>query len=68
MKQFEHEVLGFDASTQKRFKEMQTTLQHRGAAGFEIVSVVQTSMNSNTFMVFLKREILFDEALSSEVA
>ncbi len=56
MKTFEHEVLKFDANDKKSFALMQETLREWGASGYEVVSVVGTSLNSSNFTVFLKRE------------
>lgn len=56
MKTFEHEVLTFDANDKKNFAGMQETLREWGAVGYEVVSVVGTSVNSSNFTVFLKRE------------
>ena len=47
MKTFEHEVLTFDANDKKSFAGMQETLRDWGAAGYEVVSVVGTSVNSS---------------------
>ncbi|WP_108816832.1 hypothetical protein [Loktanella sp. Alg231-35] len=57
MKKFEHEVLSFDANGKKEYAAMQATLREWGESGFEIVSVVGTSMNGSDFTVFLKREV-----------
>ena len=57
MKTFEHEILTFDANDKKSFAGMQETLRDWGAAGYEVVSVVGTSVNSSNFTVFLKREL-----------
>ena len=47
MKTFEHEVLTFDASDKKGFETMKSTLSTWGDAGFEIVSVVGSSVNAS---------------------
>ncbi|MEN8950649.1 hypothetical protein [Planktotalea arctica] len=57
MKQFEHEIMTFDLATKKGNKHMAETLQAWGAVGFELVSVVPTSINATGVTVFLKREI-----------
>lgn len=60
MKRFNHEVLSFDANGKKEYKAMQDKLRDWGEAGFEIVSVISTSMNGSYFTVFLKREMIVD--------
>lgn len=60
MKKFEHEVLTFDANGKKGHATMQNSLREWGEAGFEIVSVVGTAINSSNFTVFLKREVQSD--------
>jgi hypothetical protein len=44
MKQFEHEVLNFDISTDKKYAVMQQTLREWGDVGFEVISVVPASL------------------------
>ncbi len=58
MKQYEHEVLSFDASTTKGFAKMQQELQEWGKAGFEIVSAVSGTVSGDIIRIFMKREIL----------
>lgn len=66
MKTFEHEVLTFDASDKKGFDTMKSTLSTWGDAGFEIVSVVGSSVNASYFTVFLKRPRSVDEPIAEE--
>lgn len=62
MKQFEHEVLSFDANGKKGYAAMQLTLKEWGEAGYEVVSVVNTAMNGCNFTVFLKREVMQEQS------
>jgi hypothetical protein len=64
MKSFEHEVLGFDLSTDKGHQDMRQKLQEWGKAGYEIVSVVPSNVGFSSVNIFLKREL--DGAQSSE--
>ena len=63
MKQFEHEVLSFDASTTKGFAKMQQELQEWGKAGFEIVSAVSGTVSGDIIRIFMKREILENQSI-----
>lgn len=58
---FEHEILTFGTSTKKEMKKMADTLTEWGEAGFEVVSVVSTSMNGSHVTAFLKREVLVED-------
>ncbi|WP_341369146.1 hypothetical protein [Yoonia sp. BS5-3] len=58
---FEHEVLTFGTSNAKEMKKMADTLTEWGAAGYEVVSVVSTSMNGSHVTAFLKRKVLVDD-------
>lgn len=57
MKRFEHEVLTFAVGRTKDFAKMQDSLQEWGAAGYEVVSVLQHVTAGSTFTVFLKRAV-----------
>ena len=68
MKRFEHEVLHFNASSPKGYSEMQDTLREWGESGFEVISVTNDSVNSMSFIVFLKREAVEDSATVEDAA
>lgn len=57
MKQFEHEVLTFETSSQKAMETMQTQLKEWGTSGFEIVGVAPITVGGSVVTVFLKREM-----------
>ena len=66
MKTFEHEILTFDASDKKGCETMKRTLSTWGDAGFEIVSVVGSSVNASYFTLFLKRPRSAEEPYAEE--
>ena len=61
MKQFEHEVLTFETSSQKTIETMQTQLKKWGTSGFEIVGVAPITVGGSVVTVFLKREMIPSE-------
>lgn len=68
MKQFEHEVLNFDISTDKKYAGMQQTLREWGEVGFEVISVVPASLGFDVINVFFKREIAEQATGAGEAA
>lgn len=58
---FEHEVMTFRTDTKKGMKLMSDKLTEWGAAGYEVVSVVATSMSGDAVNVFLKRKVFAAE-------
>lgn len=58
---FEHEVMTFGTSTKKEMNQMADKLNEWGAAGYEVVSVVPTSMSGDAVNVFLKRKVIVEE-------
>ena len=68
MKQFEHEVLNCDSSTDKKYAVMQQTLREWGDVGFEVISVIPASLGFDIVNVFFKREIIEQAIGTSEAA
>ena len=58
---YEHEVMTFGTQKKKDIEAMSKTLNEWGAAGYEVVSVVPTSMSGDAVNVFLKRKVFVDE-------
>ncbi|ATG37965.1 MAG: hypothetical protein HEP70_19280 [Rhodobiaceae bacterium] len=68
MKQFENEVLTFDASSQAGCAKMEDDLRSLGLVGWEVISVVPRDLGARVLMVFMKREVSEDTTLKEEAA
>lgn len=56
MKTFEYDILSFPMTRKTSFAEMRTSLNQKGADGWEVVSVSTSEFANIGHTVFLKRE------------
>ncbi|MCZ8170941.1 MAG: DUF4177 domain-containing protein [Brevundimonas sp.] len=56
MKTFEYDVLSFPMTRKTSVADMRTTLNQKGAEGWEVVSVSTSEFTNVGHTVFLKRE------------
>jgi hypothetical protein len=56
MKTFEYEVLSFPMTRKTSVADMRTTLNQKGAEGWEVLSVSTSEFTNVGHTVFLKRE------------
>jgi hypothetical protein len=56
MKTFEYDILSFTMTRKTSFADMRTSLNQKGAEGWEVVSVSTSEFANIGHTVFLKRE------------
>ena len=56
MKTFEYDILSFPMTRKNSLSDMQASLNAKGAAGWEVVSIISSEFANVGHTVFLKRE------------